>query len=239
MILAFKEHPRLARNTKQAMVSRLHRFLEWCKVPLANDEDTWEVSAGKATRRRWLTRTQVNALFDVATGRARLVVLLAAWQALRAIEISRLSWRDVNLDAVTPALTVRGKGKHGGEPATLAMNRLVWNELLPLSLASKPSDPVYPAAYGRIGKDLRALGRRAGIIVSAHDLRRAFGRIAYYDFHVPLVTIQQVYRHESVAMTAYYLGLDEEQVREGWAAFANGWGSPPNPPVAGTSTIGR
>src|SRR5208283_1516189 len=182
MVTAFKEDGRFAQNSKQADISRLHGFLKWAKTDIAKDEEQneelWAVSAGKASHRRWLTRPQVNALLDVAKDRERLVIVLGAWQGLRAIEIARLHWRDVNMDAGSPTLTVLGKGQHGGKEATLAMNRLVWQELLPLSRGKKPSDPVYPAGYGRIDKDCRAVAKRAGIPFSAHDLRRAFGRIA-------------------------------------------------------------
>jgi integrase len=116
------------------------------KAKLADDPDLWKIEAGRAKNRRWLTRHQVNDLMDEATPRQQLIVALGAWNGRRAVETCRLRWRDVNMAAASPTLSVWGKGRHGGKDDTIPMNRLVWKELLPLSLRVKKSDPVFPFA---------------------------------------------------------------------------------------------
>ncbi|HEV2166663.1 MAG TPA: tyrosine-type recombinase/integrase [Thermoplasmata archaeon] len=62
--------------------------------------------------------------------------------------------------------------------------------------------------------------RALNTYVSGHDLRRSFGRIAY-QAGVSLVDLKYLYGHESVDMTAYYIGLDEESARRGLTAFGD------------------
>jgi site-specific recombinase XerD len=49
-------------------------------------------------------------------------------------------------------------------------------------------------------------------------LRRSFGRITYHA-GVPLPTIQRIYGHASLDQTLHYVGVGQEEMTAGFAAF--------------------
>jgi integrase len=49
-------------------------------------------------------------------------------------------------------------------------------------------------------------------------LRRSFGRLAYRA-GVPPPTVQRIYGHASVDQTLHYVGVDQEEMTEGFAVF--------------------
>jgi integrase len=57
-----------------------------------------------------------------------------------------------------------------------------------------------------------------GVRVAGHDLRRSFGRIDYQN-GVSRVDLRYIYGHESVDMTAHYVGLYITEAARGLSAF--------------------
>jgi site-specific recombinase XerD len=54
--------------------------------------------------------------------------------------------------------------------------------------------------------------------VSNHDLRRSFGRISYHA-GVPLIDLKNLYGHEKLDMTVWYIGIEDDQMRDGLNLF--------------------
>ncbi len=224
MVEAVKSEGRYTPGSLAELLGVLRGYLKWDRDPLAGETDLWQVPNVVAVNRRWLRREQLAAVEEEALGspkeRERLPVLLAGENGLRIGEIVRLKVGDCRMDLASPALTVLGKGRRGGKWRTIGMSPLVWDVLLPATQGRRPSDRVYPFAYRTADMDIRNVGRRVGIpSVSAHDLRRTFGRL-YFEDTKDLVGLQHLYGHESVEMTSYYIGLDLTQMATGLRAHA-------------------
>lgn len=200
----------------------LRRFVLWSGNPLGSESGVWSVGSGSPSRRRWLTSKQLGQLFRSARGRERLLVALEGLNGLRRVEVLRLRWRDVDVDA--HRLRVLGKGRHGGKWRVIPLFSATETELR-LMRRQQPED-ARVIDLSRSGADLilqRAVQRsglhRAGIRVSHHDLRRTFGRLAN-TAGMDLVQLKNLYGHESLDQTVHYIGLDEDRMREGLERLA-------------------
>ena len=110
-------------------------------------------------------------------------------------------------------MRLRGKGRAGGKRRTLPIGPTVVGVLLERTATLRPIDPIYAHHGKTLHSDLEAASPRAGIQkTTGHDPRRSFDRIAYYA-DANLVGLKHLYGHELVEMTAYYVGLDEAQMR--------------------------
>jgi integrase len=225
MVLAFKENPvglrggQLLPGTVQQMLLTLRQFLRAEKVPLAEEDALWRVPKPVVVRRRWVEKETMSRLLNEARGRERIPVFLGGTNGLRSIEVIRLTVGNVNLALPTPTLTVHGKGRGGGKWRTIPLSPLAYPVMVETCRRKRPSDPVYPLSHRTLQKDVANVGARLGIPLSSHDLRRSFGRIAYYA-GVPIVTLKNLYGHESVDMTAHYVGVDQGEMRDGLSALS-------------------
>lgn len=216
-VLAYKASPIWTLTTKRPALSTLRTHLRAVGNPIAAQKALWRLPRGKAVRRWWITREQMAEIYEVSEGRGRVHVALQGFNGLRECELRTLTWPRVTLEGSMPTLALIGKGRFGGTPRTIPMTpttRAVLGEW------DSGSDRVYPLGHAQAHRELAALGKKAGIgvPVSGHVLRRSFGRIAY-QAGVPLVDIQHVYGHESIEMTAYYIGVDEDSMAAGLARF--------------------
>ncbi|MFZ0700059.1 MAG: site-specific integrase [Thermoplasmata archaeon] len=197
----------------------LRGFLRWSRCSIAEDPSLWKYANGEPVNRRWLTKEQLGTLLNASAGRARVLVALAGFNGLRRIEISRLTVGSIDMSLPTPSMRVHGKGRNGGKWRTIPVSPVAHAELLPFVTGRRVTDCVYPWHYGTAYKDVRSAGLAAGIpIVSMHDLRRSFGRHAYYA-GMDLVQLRNLYGHTSVDMTAHYIGLDDLEMRSGLRRF--------------------
>lgn len=203
---------RLRQTTAFQALWILRGFLRHCRAPVAELDGLWRAKRGDATRRRWFDGAALDRLHALA-GREdlRLVVALAGWAGLRRREICLLRVGDVDLDMRSPSLTVSRKG---GRRQVVPIARSVANALRPLVFGRVAADPVYPRSYSSLGCDLTRLGRHAGLgPVSAHDLRRTFGRVLYYERGCDINSIRVLYGHSSTEMTLYYIGASMDALR--------------------------
>ena len=220
MVLAFKERPigvnggALLPGTTQQLLLTLRQFLRAEGVPLAEESAIWRTPKAVPMRRRWVTKETLTKLLNEAKGRERIPLYLCGTNGLRSIEVSRLTVGNVNLDLAGPTMTVHGKGRNGGKWRTIPLSELAYPVLLEACLGKRPSEPVYPLSQRILQKDVQSVGARLGIKLSSHDLRRSFGRIAYYA-GVPIVTLKNLYGHESVDMTSHYVGVDVGEMTTG------------------------
>lgn len=228
-----REHVRLLKSCQRwapktiaQRLAALRPFLRWSGNSLWEDKPLWRPPPGEATHRRWLTKEQLSALFAVAVGRERLLVALMGYAGLRRCEVLRLHVRDIDLDLDHPSMRVLGKGRAGGKWRTIPIGPTVVGVLLETTRGLSPQDAVYAHHPKTLERDLHTAARRAGLQrVNGHDLRRTFGRIAYYA-GAALVDLKHLYGHESVDMTAYYIGLDEVQMRATISRFETAMAAP-------------
>jgi integrase len=137
----------------------------------------------------------------------RLVITLAAWAGLRAAEICRLRREDVSVERVR---IWRGKG---GRDAEVPTHPAVWTvvEGRPPGLLVRARRAVGPMRSGTLSAEARhhfdAIGQPA---VHLHRFRHWYGT-AMLRAGTDVRVIQTLMRHSSLATTAGYLQVGDEQ----------------------------
>lgn len=210
------------RATLAQMYAALRNFLRWAKNPLSEASGPWRLPSGQPTHRRWVTRDQMVRLFVASLpGPERLLIALEGLNGLRRVEALRLRVKDVLLEEGN--LRVLGKGRDGGKWRSIPMHPRVRKELEGAVRRKSPLERLLPFGASRADFLLRRVSTRAGlhpkVMISHHDLRRTFGRLAH-EAGIDLVQLQHLYGHGSVDMTAHYIGLDTERLREGLEKLA-------------------
>lgn len=155
-------------------------------------------------------------------GPARDVALLALHTGMRFGELAGLRWEDVDLDQ--RLVTVRRSIVCG----TVETPKSHGIRHVPLSAAAgamllrlrRPDGPVFrgrdgePMTYASAVHQLRALCRRAGVrCVSWHVLRHTFASTLAMR-GVPILSIQKLLGHSTVAMTERYAHLSPSSLRD-------------------------
>jgi integrase len=209
----------------RAVMGEFRRLLRCAGNRWAEVDELWEMPDGEAMRRRWLEARQLVELLQTAkTDRERVVIALLGLCALRGIEVTRMLVRDVTLDGPEPCIRVLGKGKNGGRWRTVPLMGLASEYIRPWVVGREKAERLVPFKLVTIQKDVSSTGKRANppIPVSAHDLRRTFGRLFveanHYDVRC-LVALQKWYGHKKLETTIHYLGFDFEEMRRGAARF--------------------
>lgn len=217
MVEAISRTLTLAPTTRCTYLGILRHFLRDAGVSLAESSRLWRLPAWVATRRDWATRETLSYVLSAAEGRERVVVALAGYNGLRSEEIRSLRASGVRADLSDPRLVFPGKG---GKVRDIPMSRQTWAELVEVLSGKSPEDRVYPFNRTTLARDVAAACHRAGVRrLRPHDLRRTFGRLAYYS-GAPLTAIQGLYGHASIEETAYYIGLDRDAMRGGIDGFS-------------------
>ena len=224
MVEAYSYDSTLAPTTRSMNLGLLRSFLRAQGSPLVESKRLWKGPKPVATRRFWLTQNQLAEAWNVALGRERIVLALAAFNGLRSAEIRGLKVENCRMELPDPRLVFRGKGD---KVRDIAMNReFVWPELDEIIAGRSASDRIYPFGRSIIDRDVKAVCKRAGLPPrSPHDLRRSFGRIAY-KAGVSLNVIQGIYGHADLAETSYYIGIDEAEQRAGMDLFSQAFRVP-------------
>ena len=193
----------------------VRQYLRWAENPIASDRSLWRLPSGVPVHRRWLTREQFLSLYRATRGVERIIVALEGFAGLRRVEVLRLRVKDVLLDE--RSVRVLGKGRHGGKWRNVPLQGEVERQLRAWIKAKSAEDRVVPLS--RSGADAalqRAVRRsellRSGIKVSHHDLRRTFGRLANAS-GMSIISLQGMFGHASPALSAHYIGLDYDEIR--------------------------
>ena len=103
--------------------------------------------------------------------------------------------------------------------AQIPLHTLARRELQQTILGKAPEERVLPISASGADLLLQSGANVAhfpekGILVSHHDLRRTFGRIAH-EAGMDLVQLKNLFGHSSLDMTVHYIGLDVQRMREG------------------------
>ncbi len=177
-------------------------------------------------------------LFAVITDpRDRAIFRLMLDCGLRVGEVRRLTLDNLDLRPGSagqlPRLRVNGKGGHQrvaylGRTPLAALNR--WLKARP----AVTERTLFVNCYGRrltvagIQKRLAGYCRKAGVRVSCHQFRHAFGR-RLAEARVPVTSIQRLMGHQRIRTTQGYIHLADPQARDDFdAASAKiaGWLNP-------------
>jgi integrase len=215
-IMALRESQTWETPTFAIHFQALRQFLRWGGNPIAAERSHWRLPTGAPVHRRWLARDQLICLYRASRGVERVIVALEGFAGLRRVEVLRLRVKDVLLEE--GRLRILGKGRGGGKwrsiPLQGELDRLLrsWVEsrraedrLVPLSKSG--ADAALQRAVHRSGL------ADAGVRVSHHDLRRTFGRLANAS-GMSLLSLQGLFGHASPALSAHYVGLDFDELKD-------------------------
>jgi integrase len=163
------------------------------------------------------------ALGDLENKVASDYVKLLLFTGLRRTEAASLKWSDVDFKAET--FTIPGERVKNGKTLTLPMNDLVSGLLIARRAIGK-TEYVFPAnsESGHIeepGGAFDEIEEATGIKVSAHDLRRTFLTIAESLDISPLAIKTLVNHSPGRDVTAGYVILNVERLREPAQRIAN------------------
>lgn len=143
--------------------------------------------------------------------RTRTMILLGAYQGLRAAEIATVRAED--LDVAERTLRVLGKGS---KEAVLPLHEIVAAaaETMPVRGWWFPSfeDRRRPIRAGSVSLTVSQAMTRAGVRGTAHSLRHWFAT-ALLEAGADAVTVQKLMRHESLATTQIYTRVDFDRMR--------------------------
>ena len=201
----------------------LRQFLRWAGNPIVTDRSLWSLPSGVPVHRRWLTREQFISLYRGAQGVERIIVALEGFAGLRRVEVLRLRVRDVLLEE--GSIRVLGKGRHGGKWRNIPMQGEVERLLRAWIKSKAPEERVVPLSKSGADAALQRVVRRsglskAGVKVSHHDLRRTFGRLANAS-GMSIISLQGMFGHASPTLSAHYIGLDYDEIRNALARMGS------------------
>lgn len=203
--------------TKRAYLAALRAFSRWMMASGYAEVDPTsrlpKVRVPRSTPRPVSTDQLGVAL---ASGRfyrrTRTMVLLEAYQGLRAHEVAKVRGEDIRLD--TGHLRVVGKG---GVEVYLPLHPLVAAEALNYPRVGwwfpSPKDPDRPILAKSVSNVLSKALRRAGVPATGHNLRHWYGTETLRSAGGNLRVCQELMRHASLATTAIYTFVDDTERR--------------------------
>lgn len=210
----------LKKSSRSTYYSHIRAFYSWLVVTGRRDDDpTMRVPSPRAPRRepRPVTEGQLDLILRVRMHkRTRMMVLLAAFQGLRAHEIAKVRGEDFDLTAMQ--LQVLGKGQ---VDRTLPLHPIVaeYSRGFPArgywfpapKSRDEGSGHLLPRSVSDIVGDVL---RRAGVASGgAHRLRHTYATRLVRD-GVNLRVVQELLRHASLQTTQIYTGVTFEQQQE-------------------------
>ncbi len=186
--------------------------------------------------RVWITVEQFAVLHSQAGATDRMILILGACMGLRRMEIAGL--RDGDVDLYTMKMVIRGKG-HGPEGLVSVMDipEEVAEEILAFrrykaSHHNPPEDDddhlVQTVYHGRwssvspstINKRVSALGKRCGIKVTVHSLRRLYARTLTEEVGADYDTVRRLMRHADISTTLRcYIEANPVKMRQAQAGL--------------------
>lgn len=208
----------VAASTLRTNIGYIRAFYRWAQLQGEIDRDPTVAFAAPRVRRyvpRPISEERLDELLRSSDEHTAAILALAAFAGLRAMEIAKLRWSDVEMDGPSPHLRVRGKGGH--------------EAVVPISpklsdyLAALPSHrgPVIRRLDGKPGHNTEnnisgyanRFMRKCGIPDTLHALRHRFGTMVYRHGR-DLRATQEALRHSSPAVTAVYAQVEQQAIRD-------------------------
>lgn len=142
--------------------------------------------------------------------RTRTMIILGAYQGLRAHEVARFRGEQIR----GGALRVLGKG---GVEAEIPVHPMVADEATRYPQIGlwfpSPRDDAQPITAKNVSRVVSDALRRAGVDATAHQLRHWYGTQSLRAAKGNLRVAQQLLRHASPATTAIYTRVEDEEMR--------------------------
>lgn len=203
--------------SERAVISNLREFYRWAvRDELLPADPTVRLILPRIARRRPrpIREDRLALAFRQADVAMKAILALAAMAGMRAVEIARLSWGDVDLEG---ELYATGKGGH---------QRAIWiADCQPLiqilkALRGGRRGPVIPRLDGKPGHNTaNTLDKRTnqylhdlGITETLHQLRHRFGTVGYRAVNDP-IAIMKLMGHASLTATVIYADSSSENSR--------------------------
>lgn len=197
-------------ESRATELSHVRSFYRWCVAEGILDADpTRRLVRPRLSRRlpRPMSEEKLGVALEAADDRTRVIVMLAAFGGLRAIEIAQLRVEECHLDDEPPYMRLRGKG--GKERIVPLLSRLV--EELRNYIGRRSRGWVFSRLDGkpgmvpphRISQVTNAFLHDNGIPETVHQLRHRFGTKMYAACK-DLRLVQETMGHANPATTALY-----------------------------------
>lgn len=199
----------LGARARYTAISHLSMFYRWAiREDMTATDPTAAVERPKLPRRlpRPVPASQVDRLLDDA-GELEVPILLMVDAGLRCLEVARLRWSDVDLEAGT--LHVAGKGDRDrlvGLPRRLRHALYLAQGAGPAMVFGRQVTPARVSQL--VGGRARALGLEG---VTAHRLRHTYATRLYRATAGDLGAVQLALGHASVSTTQIYAQVDVER----------------------------
>lgn len=184
--------------------------------------------------RVFITTDDFIAMFRIADEREKVVLVLGAFMGLRRDEMQHITLDDIRRDRIL--IHGKGHGKNGmvyEQPMPIEVREIIdrylrWRRSLTGDDRSEGRLLVYyderrriighyRDRCGALSDLVRALGKRAGVEVTCHSLRRLFCTNLYYGIDgeggCDLATVKDLMRHASIntTLTCYIDVRDQEK----------------------------
>lgn len=214
-VARFLSDPRLSDGTVLSYFSALRAWYSFLvREGVRPDNPTELVGKPRSPRRtpRPISTEQLGAvLARVNRRRTRAMILLCAYEGLRVHEAAKVRGQDFR-----PAGTLEVLGK-GRVRANVPVH--------PVVAALRPAfphigwwfpsydDPAEPVTAKNVSAVIGKTMRRAGVDGTAHQLRHWYGTQVLVSAGGNLRTAQEALRHSSIASTAIYTLITDEQLR--------------------------
>ena len=195
--------------------------------------------------RVFITTDDFIAMYKIADERERTILVLGAFMGLRRDEMQHITLNDIRRDRII--IHGKGHGKNGlvfEQPMPIEVREIInrylrWrsslqgedrseNRLLVYYDERRKVIGYYRDRCGALSDIVRNLGKRAGVTVTCHSLRRLFCTNLYYGMDgeggCDLATVKDLMRHASIntTLTCYIDVRDQEKekaLREFGARF--------------------
>ena len=144
-----------------------------------------------------------EVIFKIPKPRDRLIVELMARGGLRVSEVLKLTGRDVE----DRKLTLRDPKSGREEEVVFIPQKLahrLWEYIRGKGIS--PEDRIFPITYGAARVLVREAGRRVGVELRPHDLRRHAATYASRTGTPIEIVSKVILRHANLSTTQRYLG---------------------------------
>lgn len=183
-------------------------------------------NSGNVYTQKFISLDDWRKLIIIANPEERLILMLGGTMGLRRSEIANIMLDDIS----NGAITIRGKGVGpNGKEAVMKMPEAICDVLdqylvfrddiinkhgdrsdgrLMVRSAVHAGEPITPT---RVSDIVESLGRRAGVDITTHSLRR-FYATQLYRSGADLMTVKTLMRHKNLSTTDRYLKLSEDSL---------------------------
>lgn len=211
-IIAWLARPELKPWTRHSYHGHLRSLFDWQRrTGLRLDDPTLDVRAPRrpAQRPRPLTPDEARRALAAADDLERAWLMFGLFAGLRAFEIAKLRGEDIGPETIY----VRGKG---GKDAMIPTHPDLWS----LAQTLPRIGWLFPSPWGNrehvcaptVTRRITELFASLGIEGSIHRARHSYCT-NLMRAGVKLPVVQQLARHSSLATTAGYLAVDEDERR--------------------------